>query len=176
MKQDLLTGKPCTARVISTLLVIFTMLSVSCSPVAQVPGASLVNTPASQPETPLPPSKSARQRGTATADPTLPAAPTDLPVYPRSRNGRVVSFPDNVNPLTGLVVDDPSRLERRPVMVKVSNFPRTGRPHAGLSFADIVFEYYIGYGLNRFMGIYLGQDSSQVRAGPLRPPGRCAAG
>ena len=60
------------------------------------------------------------------------------------------NFPDNVNPLTGLVVDDPSRLERRPVMVKVSNFPRTGRPHAGLSFADIVFEYYIGYGMNRF--------------------------
>jgi hypothetical protein len=76
------------------------------------------------------------------------------------------NFPDNVNPLTGLVVDDPSRLERRPIMVKVSNFPRTGRPHAGLSFADMVFEYYIGYGLNRFMGIYLGQDCSQV--GPVR--------
>jgi len=76
------------------------------------------------------------------------------------------SFPENVNPLTGLVVDDPSRLERRPVMVKVSNFPRTGRPHAGLSFADMVFEYYIGYGLNRFSAIYLGQDCSQV--GPVR--------
>jgi hypothetical protein len=76
------------------------------------------------------------------------------------------NFPDNVNPLTGLVVDDPSRLERRPVMVKVSNFPRTGRPHAGLSFADMVFEYYIGFGMNRFMAIYLGQDCSQV--GPVR--------
>ncbi len=76
------------------------------------------------------------------------------------------NFPDNVNPLTGLVVEDPSRLERRPVMSKVSNFPRTGRPHAGLSFADMVFEYYIGYGLNRFLAVYLGQDSSQV--GPVR--------
>lgn len=76
------------------------------------------------------------------------------------------NYPDNVNPLTGQVVDDPSRLERRPVMVKISNFPRTGRPHAGISFADIIFEYYIGYGLNRFMGIYLGQDCSQV--GPVR--------
>src|SRR4030042_3032998 len=37
--------------------------------------------------------------------------------------------PKPINPLTGLVVDDPSRLERRPVMVKVSNFPRLGRPH-----------------------------------------------
>lgn len=75
-------------------------------------------------------------------------------------------FPPDVNPLTGLKVADPSRLERRPVMVKVSNYPRTGRPHAGLSFADIVFEYYIGYGLNRFAAIYLGQDSPQV--GPIR--------
>ena len=75
-------------------------------------------------------------------------------------------FPDDVNPLTGLKVADPSRLERRPVMVKISNFPRTGRPHAGLSFADLVFEYYIGYGLNRFAGIYLGRDCPQV--GPIR--------
>lgn len=75
-------------------------------------------------------------------------------------------FPPNVNPLTGLVVEDPSRLERRPIMVKVSNYPRTGRPHAGLSFADMVYEYYIGYGLNRFSAIYLGQDVSQV--GPVR--------
>ncbi len=93
----------------------------------------------------------------------------DLPrchAYPAPEIEGLFNFPDNVNPLTGLVVDDPSRLERRPVMVKVSNFPRTGRPHAGLSFADMVFEYYIGYGLNRFMGIYLGQDCSQV--GPVR--------
>lgn len=78
----------------------------------------------------------------------------------------LLNFPDNVNPLTGLVVEDPSRLDRRPVMVKISNFPRSGRPHAGLTFADMVFEYYIGYGLNRFMGIYYGQDVSQ--AGPVR--------
>ncbi len=76
------------------------------------------------------------------------------------------NFPENVNPLTGLVVDDPSRLERRPLMVKVSNFPRSGRPHAGLSFADMAFEYYIGYGMNRYMGVYLSQDCSQV--GPVR--------
>jgi hypothetical protein len=50
-----------------------------------------------------------------------------------------------INPLTGLPAADPALLDRRPVMVKVSNFPRLGRPHAGLSFADIVFDYYIGY-------------------------------
>ena len=74
--------------------------------------------------------------------------------------------PKPINPLTGLAVDDPSRLERRPVMVKVSNFPRLGRPHAGLSFADIVFDYFIGHGTNRFLAVFYGQDSPSV--GPVR--------
>lgn len=99
--------------------------------------------------------------------PTLAApAATETPYIPSGQTEGLYNFPDNVNPLTGLVVADPSRLERRPIMVKVSNFPRTGRPHAGLTFADMVFEYYIGYGMNRFMAIYYGQDSSQV--GPVR--------
>jgi hypothetical protein len=71
-----------------------------------------------------------------------------------------------INPLTGLPVNDPTLLDRRPVMVKVSNFPRLGRPHAGLSFADIVFDYYIGYGTNRFLALYYGQDSPSI--GPVR--------
>jgi hypothetical protein len=71
-----------------------------------------------------------------------------------------------INPLTGLPVDDTEKLDRRPVMIKVSNYPRGGRPHAGLSFADIVFEYYIGEQMNRFLAIYFSQDSPQV--GPLR--------
>ncbi len=71
-----------------------------------------------------------------------------------------------INPLTGLVVDNPEILDRRPIMVKVSNYPQYGRPHAGLSFADIVFEYYIGLGQNRFLALYYGQDSTQI--GPVR--------
>jgi hypothetical protein len=85
---------------------------------------------------------------------TLPA-PATLP-----------DIPNDVNPLTGLHVSDPSLLNRRPVMVKVSNYPTVGRPHAGLSYADMVFEYYIGYGYNRFLAVYLGQDASLV--GPVR--------
>jgi hypothetical protein len=71
-----------------------------------------------------------------------------------------------INPLTGLAVTDPSRLERKPVFVKVSNYPAIGRPHAGLSVADMVFEYYIGSGQNRFMAVYYGQDTTQI--GPVR--------
>ncbi|MDR3574859.1 MAG: DUF3048 domain-containing protein [Anaerolineaceae bacterium] len=75
-------------------------------------------------------------------------------------------FPTNVNPLTGLVVNDPSILNRRPVMIKVANFPRYGRPHAGLSYADLVFEYYIGEETNRFLAVYYSQDAPKI--GPVR--------
>ncbi len=63
-------------------------------------------------------------------------------------------------------MDDPAVLDRRPVMVKVSNFPPNGRPQFGLSFADLVFEYYIGEGMNRFSAIFYGQKPEKV--GPIR--------
>ncbi|MBI9048579.1 MAG: DUF3048 domain-containing protein [Anaerolineaceae bacterium] len=94
---------------------------------------------------------------TATASPTATATP-------------VVAGPeeysDGMNPLTGLFVDDPEILSRRPVLIKVSNFPREGRPHAGLSNADIVFDYYIGEGTNRFIALFYGEESEKV--GPIR--------
>jgi hypothetical protein len=51
-------------------------------------------------------------------------------------------------------------------MVKVSNFPRGLRPHSGLSFADHVYEYYIGAGATRFTAVFYGQEAEQ--AGPVR--------
>jgi hypothetical protein len=75
-------------------------------------------------------------------------------------------FEPGVSPLTGLPAADPANLDRRPVMVKVSNWPREGRPHAGLSSADIIFEYFIGYQMNRFLAIYYGEDSDAI--GPIR--------
>ena len=89
--------------------------------------------------------------------------PTPLPIV-----GLVgpVDFPVDVNPLTGLQVEDPTILDRRPVFVKVANYPVSGRPHAGLSSADMVFEYYIGSGGNRFIALYYGQDADMI--GPVR--------
>jgi hypothetical protein len=75
-------------------------------------------------------------------------------------------FPPNFNPLTGLPVSQPDLLNRRPLLVKVSNYPRYGRPHAGLSYADVVFEYYIGEQVNRFLALYYGQDCQKI--GPVR--------
>jgi hypothetical protein len=95
--------------------------------------------------------------------PTFTFTPTPLPTVEPSGP---VDFPENVNPLTGLIVEDPSILNRRPIMIKVANYPISGRPHAGLSYADMVFEYFIGTGGNRFLALYYGQDAEMI--GPVR--------
>lgn len=76
------------------------------------------------------------------------------------------TFPAGVNPLTGLPVADPAVLDRRPLVIKVSNFPRYVRPQYGLSFADQVWEHYAEGGTTRFSAIFLSQTPQQV--GPLR--------
>jgi hypothetical protein len=108
---------------------------------------------------------------TNTALPTLTRTSTPIPsITPTPAVVGVFGFQDNINPLTGLEMEDPSILDRRPVMVKVSNAPPSVRPQAGLSFADLVFEYYIGEGANRFLATYYGQDAKKagsVRSGRL---------
>jgi hypothetical protein len=70
------------------------------------------------------------------------------------------------NPLTGLPVNIPSLLERRPIAIKVGNSPDYVRPQSGLTLADVVYEYYIEWGDSRFIAIYYGDDARHV--GPVR--------
>jgi hypothetical protein len=100
---------------------------------------------------------------TPTSGPTLTASPGTTPT---PRPATYFFFEPGINPLTGLAVADPSRLERRPVMVRVSNWPREGRPHAGLMSADLVFENFIGHQMNRFLAVYYGEDADLI--GPVR--------
>lgn len=76
------------------------------------------------------------------------------------------SFPAGINPLTGLPVDDPAVLDRRPVMVKVVNAPAEARPQWGLPQADIVWEVLLAGGVTRFAVVFLSQ--SPERVGPVR--------
>jgi hypothetical protein len=108
-------------------------------------------------QTPAAPAQAATPAARATAADT--AAPTGIPVYGPD------SFPDNVNPLTGQVVD-PAKLNRMPVAVKISNFPYVVRPQFGLGLADIVFEHLAEQGLTRFTAIFLQNDAS--KAGSVR--------
>jgi hypothetical protein len=99
---------------------------------------------------------------TSTKAPTL-VAPTAVVVTPDvvTQFGPE-NFPPDVNPLTGLQVADPGVLERRPLAVKVSQFPRRVRPQSGLSFADLVFEHYAEAGVTRMTAIFLGNESPKV--------------
>jgi hypothetical protein len=91
---------------------------------------------------------------------------SELPSASQTPSVTVNSINNKLNPLTGLEVMNPEILNRRPVMIKVSNYPAIGRPHAGLAYADIVFDYYIGTGQNRFLAVFYGQDAKSI--GPVR--------
>jgi hypothetical protein len=148
-----------TLPVSVSLILIFSFMLTACqTPLSTEQINETMSMAVNQTMTALP---TATQIPTATSTPTPEATPTPLPVQYGP-----TSFPDNVDPLTGLTVADPSILDRRPVLVKVSNFPKEGRPHAGLSSADIVFSYYTGQYESRYLALFYGQDSTQV--GPIR--------
>jgi hypothetical protein len=75
----------------------------------------------------------------------------------------------NTNPLTGLTAADPPLLERRPIAVKITQFPRLVRPQSGLTLADVVYEYYIEDNVLPALSLFfMGMTP--------RWPGRCAQG
>jgi hypothetical protein len=136
--------------------------------VAQTVEAVTSLTPESASKTPQPTSTPTIQKSaTVTPTPTNTATAVIVPTAtPAQLAYGPTNFPNNVDPLTGQVVSDPTLLARRPMMIKVANYPREGRPHAGLSAADIVFDYYIGEGANRFLALYYGQNAP--KSGPIR--------
>jgi hypothetical protein len=139
------------------LLYVLVFLSVLLSACGLEPAATPTRTPTKTPtrtKTPTP---------HPTNTPSL--TPTPTPLYPVEGFGPS-NFPWNVDPLTGLKVTDPALLQRRPMLIKVQNLPRNGRPQWGLSLADIVFEYYTEEGTTRFAAIFYGNDASMV--GPIR--------
>ncbi len=71
------------------------------------------------------------------------------------------NFPEDVNPLTGLVVANPEVLQRRPIAVKVSNIARV-RPQSGLNNADLVFEHMTEGTITRFTAVFYTNDSEKI--------------
>lgn len=97
------------------------------------------------------PTPTASEPPTATPSPT--PTPTATPaVYGPSPEG----FPDGINPLTGLIVPDPSLLNLPAVLISITNFPPSARPQSGLSFASWVYELYISEGMTRFLTVFYG--------------------
>jgi len=78
---------------------------------------------------------------------------------------------NSINPLTGLPVDNPENLLLPPALVSVTNFPPSARPQAGLSYSSIVFEFFIGEGMTRYLAIFYGdypKTSVQTESGDLQ--------
>lgn len=100
----------------------------------------------------------------------LPPTPTErviLPeMLPEGVNVPAFTLPKDLNPLTGLPPSDPALMDRRPLAIKVANYPRYVRPQSGLTLADNVYEYYIEAGLTRFIAVFYGNNSEWV--GPVR--------
>lgn len=149
------------------MLVTLSIFLGACRPNSPQPAQSPTENPKpNSTSTPEPTPTLATPTQTATVTPTVTASPTATPSYPVEGYGPD-NFPANVNPLTGLVVPDPEVLQRRPLAVKVNILPSlTNRPPWGISFADIVHEYYNNSGMTRFHAIFLSQDSPLV--GPIR--------
>ena len=96
---------------------------------------------------------------TPTAAATATPVPTDTPEPTPTPN-------PNVNPLTGLVVDNPELLNLRPIAFRVGNDP-IARPQDGLSSAAVVWEEVMeGYSITRFTAIVYGEEVEMVR--PIR--------
>jgi len=80
---------------------------------------------------------------------------------------------DNINPLTGLPVPDPSVLHRRPILVRIGN-DTIIRPQIGMNAADVLYEELIDSMVDprepqvihsfmtRITGVYLSQDPPKV--------------
>lgn len=80
-----------------------------------------------------------------TQTPTTAPTPTSTPLVGA-----------DVNPLTGLPVEDVNLLDLPALLISISHFPVEARPQAGLSFAPWVFEIYITEGTTRFLTVYHG--------------------
>jgi hypothetical protein len=93
------------------------------------------------------------------APPATAESPTVVPIsFSENR-------PADVNPLTGLQVDDPDMLARRPLMVRIGNDPGA-RPQVALNMADVVYEEVVEWWVTRFTAIYLSQDPEMIA--PIR--------
>jgi hypothetical protein len=112
---------------------------------------TLIPTNTPRPTRTLIPTQTQRPSRTPTLTPTV--TPTQI---------GPLSYPDNINSLTGLPFPDEAARNRRTVIVKVSNYTPVVRPQSGLSDADIVYEYEVEGGVTRFAAFYRSKGSEKV--------------
>jgi hypothetical protein len=121
------------------------------------PKVRVVSFATAAPTSTRPPATSTPIPPTATPVPTPTVTPTPAPTMPPR--------PEKENPLTGLSVDDPAVLQRRPLHIRIGNDP-AARPQVGLNEADLVYEEVVEWWVTRYTAVYLSQTPEAV--GPIR--------
>lgn len=154
-------------------LLIVALASTACGDGGQATPTPTRTPKVAQADTPTPIS-AATATATARPSPTpspLPSAtptavpPTDTPTPTPEPVG--LSRPPNMNPLSGELVDDPARLQRRPLFVVINNDPPARAVHYGFPQAELVYEYIMeGRAVTRFTAVYLAGEAEQI--GPIR--------
>ncbi len=164
--------RPFFSLLLFLFLALFLSACVASSPatvVVPIPPSDSTAVPAATLATPTvtPDSSTATARPPDYSTPRLPdSSTTRLPDYVTTPQppGQIgpLDFPPDVNPLTGETVSDPSLLDRRPLAIKISNYPACVRPQSGLSLADLVFEHYAEGGTTRFTAIFYSHNAPKV--------------
>ena len=118
------------------------------------PAASTPAPTVSVPHTPTPRSQSGMGVSASPGDSTAIRTLAEFEAYVENR-------PADINPLTGLPVDDPALLDRRPLMVRVGNDPEA-RPQVALNTADMVYEEITEWWVTRYTAIFLSSDPQMI--------------
>jgi hypothetical protein len=126
-----------------------------------VPPATITASAAAATQTTATAVPSLTPTGTATAG-APPVTPESSVTAEASNPAPLPEYPAGTNPLTGQRVADPALLERRPIAVKVSNYPPQVRPQYGLNQADLIFEHYAEAGVTRLTAVFYSRDADRV--------------
>lgn len=124
-------------------------------------------TPSHTPTSTVTPSPTATSTSTPTATPTSTntPTPTNTPSPTPTPNGPFF-YPEGINPLTGLPYPDAEAMNRRNLIIKISNFPPVVRPQTGINQADVVYEVEAEGGVTRFAAIF--RSNAPERVGSVR--------
>jgi len=103
----------------------------------------------------------------AVAEPESEAPPPPPTVAPvANSNLPDITHAANINPLTGLPVDDPAVLRRRPLLVRIGNDIGARQSQVGFNSAEMVYEEITEWWVTRFTAIFLANTPPAV--GPVR--------
>ena len=132
------------------------------------PFSFATNTPVGPTSTPFPsdtPTATPLPTNTPTPTPTNTFTPSPTFTPTPTPNGPY-TYPEGVNPLTGLPYPNEEAMARRNLIVKISNYPPIVRPQTGINLADIVYEVEAEGGVTRFAAIF--RSNAPERVGSIR--------